>query len=237
MLIQTEFVIDKLDRKLLDSEPCVKIHGFLMKILLKEETDRLHKTGEVRPYSMYLTEENKYNVLHLQTLNEEAYHMVEALLLQKEISIYGMQNKIKIHSMETKSMTTLQKLQKRPIQEEFTITFITPATYKKENLYCNWYHLGRLLSSVVKKLNYYEGLDYDIKEIWGIEESVRLLDYKLESCCYKIMHKSLFGFKGKVHLKIIKTADIQTLNMILNYASYSGVGAKTALGMGGVFIQ
>lgn len=104
-------------------------------------------------------------------------------------------------------------------------------------MYCNWYHLGRLLSSVVKKLNYYEGLDYDIKEIWGIEESVRLLDYKLESCCYKIMHKSLFGFKGKVHLKIIKTADIQTLNMILNYASYSGVGAKTALGMGGVFIQ
>lgn len=237
MITQTEFVLDKLEKHLLNAEPCVKMHGYLMKIIPQDMVVKLHEIGEVRPYSLYLLQDKEFDILRIQTLQKEAYCIVDAISKTKEINIYGMRDTIKIHSIETKSKMTLEYLKEKPLQKEFKITFLTPTTYKKDNLYSNWYHLGRVLSSVVKKLNYYEKLNYDLKDIWGIDEFVKVLDYKLESCTYKIMQKSIFGFKGSVHIKLKQEADIEMLNLILQYANYSGVGAKTALGMGGVFIQ
>jgi len=65
----------------------------------------------------------------------------------------------------------------------------------------------------------------------------RIIGYDLKSTRYELEGVAISGFWGNTTLSI-KGPDalVRIVNMLLYYSTYSGLGIKTALGMGGIEI-
>jgi CRISPR-associated endoribonuclease Cas6 len=86
----------------------------------------------------------------------------------------------------------------------------------------------------------FENVDVPNDVLYAISDSVIITDYNLRSVTYHIKrNNTITGFKGEIKCELIDPkSDISAaLMLLMRYACYSGVGAKTALGMGGILLS
>lgn len=97
-----------------------------------------------------------------------------------------------------------------------------------------------ILQSLLNRWNAFSG-DYPIEDedaIRMLERGIHFGDYALRSQRYPLKATSIPGFMGDLTMISRLPAPIQELwTTLLRFAPYSGIGIKTALGMGGIRIQ
>lgn len=65
-----------------------------------------------------------------------------------------------------------------------------------------------------------------------------ITSYKLQSTYFSVESVKIPSFTGRITIKINKSAHLgNILKLLLSYGEYSGIGIKTALGMGTVKIE
>jgi len=235
---QIDFVLQKRNIMHLNCALVVKIHAWLMTQVDPEYAKSMHTPDELRPYSMFVRVQQNNIALRVSGLHETATPLLEAMRAARVIDVSGLDGGIAILDRIEKPVVPLAQLSK-PVPKEFQIIVVSPATYKSNHRPCNLYSLPPLLYTGAAKLRKFEGVDISNAEVSELCGLVSHSYYELHTAEYKIKPDVVRpGFEGKLVLRPGgDAAQRAKLAILLRYAAYAGVGAKTALGMGGILLS
>lgn len=232
-----DFVLQKRDLSRLNCAFAVKVHAWLMKQVSAECSKSMHTSDELRPFSLFTRVQQNNIALRLSLLHQSAVPLLEAIRMARVIEISGLDGGIAIFDRIEKPIVTLNQLRKPP-PKEFHIIIASPASFKHNQRVSNLYSLPPLLYTVAAKLRKFEGIDIPNEEVFGLCDLVMYSRYELHTTEYKIKHGiTRPSFEGELLLRPSGSSDQRDkLAFLLRYAAYAGVGAKTALGMGGILL-
>lgn len=235
MITQAKIKIEKTAKAELNSALGAKIHGWLLNQVSDELSAKLHAFGEVRPFSLFVqTDYSACDWLVINILDDSAMALLDVFNQTETIAISGLKESVKILGMAPVKTVDFEELFEKTAYSEAALHFITPATYKLNNRYTNWFDLSRLIMGVIKKINTFETIKLDRRSFYELDEQVEIKNYQLKSSPYLINGNYINGVMGSMQCRINgDTEKDRLLKGIINYSEYAGIGAKTAMGMGG----
>ena len=209
------------------------------------------------------TSPNFANLLHEPTLTPLTQSVTRTSTPNEvlwQINLFGENSITEISAlMETWEAVTLERLQEPvvivrkestiypsvedivPTREArrnfYTLHFVTPTTFKSDGEYALFPSSRLIIQSLVNKWNaIYPHLTMkDEDAIRMLQEGFRIRNYKLNSTTYPMGGLKLPGFMGYVELQAKLSDPIHELwHMLYCISPYTGIGVKTALGMGAV---
>ncbi|MBQ8515586.1 MAG: CRISPR system precrRNA processing endoribonuclease RAMP protein Cas6 [Ruminococcus sp.] len=237
MLYRAELSYKYTDLSALQSDPAVKIHGFLMDKIAPDLAEWLHQP-QYHPYALSCLHE-KEGVLRLRisALTDRACGLIDTLCGLEQISLCGCPRPIQLTHVTVNKPIQYPEAARCLSANKLRLTFETPAMYRSKGRFRNPPMPEKYFYSVLCKINTFEGLNLrweDFLEGWDCCE---VLDYSLSGHTHFLTGMAIPGMTGTMLLRIPqKNPHGDLLRTLLSYAVYSGLGAKTALGMGGFSI-
>jgi CRISPR-associated endoribonuclease Cas6 len=233
-----DLALQKRDISSLNCELAVRIHGWLMSRVSTDYAKSMHTPDELRPFSLFTRVQPHNIVLRLSLLHETAAPISNALKNVREISISGIDGSLSVLNRVEKAVITPYDLQGR-LPGEFKVIIASPASFKHNGRVSNMYSLPALLYPAAAKLRKFEGIDIPDEEVAALCEQVSYPQYEIRSAEYKIKPNiQRPGFEGNITLRPGGgTEQRKKMALLLRYAAYTGMGAKTALGMGGILLM
>lgn len=218
-------------------------HGALMEMLDTEYVAYLH-TSQIRPYSQHLMVKNGEIYWIVKCLNEDVQQKIiqECLLKLNEVEIKKEDIKIKLKE-KTYIQIPMSDLSKRFYENDASryihLHFYTPVSFKQQGKYVFYPDIRLIYQSLMNKYDFILNEDSMVDND-ALEELCRcseIIWYDLKSVKYRLEGITIPAFVGKITIKISGTQTMANFaNMLFEYGEYSGIGIKTALGMGAVKI-
>lgn len=231
-----DMILQKRDLSVLYTSLAVKLHAFLMANIDRQAALRMHEPG-LRPYSLFTMTQAQNIVFRISILTKDAEVLHAAARKTKRFYVTGIGDIETLDVVEHEE-TAFRDLCAAP-PSHVKLLFASPATYKHGTEYTNMFNLAQLLYSVTDKLRLFEEIDIPVSELNGLCETVHFPAYRLQNSSYTIKRGNVIpGFSGEITLRLDGTEQEKAkLALLLRYAAFSGLGAKTALGMGGILLN
>ena len=224
-------------------------HGYMYSKLDTNYVEKLHRL-RLNPSSQYSYFDSKNNVYiwKISTLNKEAKEKIIDVMFDNNVNSFTLTYhdlKIDIISKEIVDMHSYKDIADRYFLSNDTIRtadirFLTPTTYKLHGHYTIFPYLDNMFISLYDKWNLYSK-DISLKDTKLIEslvKNVKMVQYNLKSTHFSMEGVKLDSFIGRIKIHCDGNAMLVNIyNMLLDFANYSGIGAKTSLSMGGVLIS
>lgn len=240
MLGKLEMELCTEPQEFMSYEKAVILQSILMSELDKEYAEILH-TSQLHPYSQSMVNQNGKNIWSVCTTNEEAYvKMIEHLHSTKFTNFYIEKEKWAVTVKNKK----LYQMPRNGLMEQYffedspriiEVSFATPTAFKSQGQYVFYPELMLIYQSLMSK---YEASSEKevVKSIEVLEQLVDnsiVMSYNLHSCYYWISKAKIPAFMGRVKIKINgPQLMVNFANLLFRFGEYSGVGIKTAMGMG-----
>lgn len=217
-------------------------HGAIMENVSCEFAEQMHISA-IRPFSQSLNKDKTGTWFwKVNTLNKISYENIITKLLLKESIILTYNNlEIKIKNKELKQTSFEELFEKNYLTEKnsryIAVEFVTPTAFKSGGKYINYPTTKLLFTSLINK---YDSVSettsvYDEQLIQELMNCTEIIKYNLKSINFQLEGVKIPAFIGKIELKVNGNNNIVGLaNMLFDFAQYSGVGIKNALGMGSV---
>lgn len=115
--------------------------------------------------------------------------------------------------------------------------FLSPTAFKSNGTYINIPTPRLIFSGLAKR---YDGTcqihDALYEALFSeIEQNITIFSYYLRSTVFHLEGVHIPSFQGSITLRVTGNETfLSYINMLAEYASYAGIGIKTALGMGNV---
>lgn len=217
------------------------LQGVLMERLESDYAEQLHISG-LKPYSQYLTGGRKKEWV-ISTLTREAYQKIIIPLLDDKFTDFYIEKKglrVKVCSKEIKTV------QKKDLLEEFysdvcdrylNMEFLTPVSFKSGGMYVNMPELRFIYQSLMNKYSAAsDDMDmYDEETLEQLVKCSRVTRYKLRSALFPLEGVKIPSFVGEMCIRVTGTPTMaKYARLLTRFGEYSGVGIKTAIGMGGL---
>lgn len=228
----------------LSSRSAPLFHGALMQRIDPAYGEILHRP-ELKPYSQYLDCGAERPVWVLQTLTADAAERLspvlglsagDALLLeQKDLTV-------PIEAVERETLTPEALLEQTFFADcprSVRLRFATPTAFKVQGRYQNYPSIRHLFGSLAQK---YDAADSRTEIsceglLDDLERFVCVTGYHLRSVSYTIKGVAVPSFLGTMQLRVSGPQQLVGLtHLLLRFGTYSGVGIKTAMGMGALQI-
>ena len=217
-------------------------HGFIMQVINCEYAEILHENN-IKPYSQHICIENNKPVWEINTLTEEAYIRINKVLYDNVNSVYLKQRNSTLY-VDGKAIETLTyedlHLKNHNIDYMKGIRFAvcTPMSFKENGRYINYFDTLRFFASIIRRYGYFSGTTLDSKMLLNyINENIEISEYILKSTFFHVEGVKIPAFVGELRLNLIdrKNRDFnEIISTLIDFAEFSSVGIKTALGMGSV---
>ncbi len=216
-------------------------HGALMELLPEEYAYELH-ASKLHPYTQHLEcRENTWYWI-ITALNRKAVETIlkEALWNIEQLELKKKQLVVKIVGKNYREMQ-YSKLIERFYHEEhgnyLSIHFVSPTAFKQRGKYIFYPDIRCFFQSLMNKYDAASGENvmFDEDALEQICENAEIVRYDLKSVKFSLEGIRIPAFIGKVTIKITGTKTMADFaNMLVEFGTYSGVGIKTALGMGSI---
>lgn len=218
-------------------------HGVLMELLPEEYAAELHVSRR-HPYAQHIERQGDEWHWIITALNEDtAQRLLQQVLMKvNDFTVKKHQLHIKVIEKNYQELSD-SNLAKSFYQEQagkyIMLQFVTPTTFKHDGRYVNFPDVHRMFSNIMKKfdaINPDEKM-YDEDTLEQLVEHTVMSRYELRSTVYSLEGVRIPAFIGKITLKMCGSQTmINFANMLFDFASYSGIGVKTAMGMGAIKI-
>lgn len=216
-------------------------HGAVLELLDTEFVQQLHG-GSVNPYSMYLSFEGEDTYLHVMTLTEEAYDRMISDRLDRleslELRHNGIYVEVEKRELEVRERRSLlEDFYGERLSRHVTVEFRTPTAFKQRGKYLFLPDLRCIYQSLLKK---YEETDEDFAftdedTLFHLTEHTHIRGYRLKSVPFPLEGITVPGFAGELRLSLNAPQPLINLaNILFEFGTYSGIGIKTSMGMGGI---
>ena len=247
MLATIEIEFKKDDNIKLNLNAGSIMHGALMEIIAPDYANYLHE-NLLHPYSQYLykDKEKQCYVWKISTLNQEAKKEIIDKIKCEE-KIYLKHNDITldidkinlVKSTSYKDLANKYMTQNEP-NKKFVLKFLTPTTFKSQGNYIIFPYIHNIYSSLLTKWNVFskEISLNDIDTQNHLINFTSIAGYKLRSTKFQMENTKINSFFGEACLIVKGPLTLVSIsNLLFEFASFSGIGAKTSLGMGGVKVE
>lgn len=216
------------------------LQGVMMEKIDTEYAERLHEP-KLNPYTQGVFYDKEHVYWVITTLNEEAYQKIALTLYDdafKEFIINKTNDKIKIVDKKIE-INNVSALMERFYTDEHPrsveISFITPTAFKSNGNYVFYPDLRLIFQSVMMKYNVAaQKMDmFDEDTLEQIVSMCYVSNYNIKSVRFPLEKVKIPAFVGKITINIRGNSTMaRYIRMLFEYGEYSGVGIKTAIGMG-----
>jgi CRISPR-associated endoribonuclease Cas6 len=220
-------------------------HGFLIKVLPPQVAAKLHDS-QVRPFSQYVLPQPDQQLNWIIGLWDTtiAEHIVEMIMPLTQIEIQNKSLNLRVVGIQRTSESETEYFSRfftdRPPGRRYELEFRTPCTHRQEGTYALFPSSELIVNSLYQRYSAYGqevSLD-DPEAILQLARHIHIVRYSLHSAVYYLESTKITGYMGKITLVVNGPDQLARLaGAMLSFAEYSGVGIKTALGMGGVRIR
>lgn len=217
------------------------LHGRLMELGGDGFAEKMH-TQALRPYSQSLSKINGEWIWRVNGLNKYVYEELLCKLIdEKEIELKHNGGHINIFPYK-REVITFDSLVERnyfgtAAHKYINLEFFTPTAFKKDGRYLFYPRIENIFYSLI---NRYDSVSentsvYTENLLNEITKRTEITGYNLRSTLFCLEGTKIKGYTGKITLRISGGGSlINMINMLCDFAQYSGVGIKTAIGMGAV---
>lgn len=219
-----------------------KFHGMIMDNVESDVADYLHKPV-LKPFSQSVLFEKKRIFWEICGVNEYAYENILIPLSKKNIfQLNALPEELRVESQSMEWMTNDQFFS-RTFQEKnsrrIRLNFLSATAFRSQESYVFTPRLDLILQSIVNKYDTFmeQSISND-ESFQQILDNLAVNFYDLRSVKYKIAEIYVPGFIGKVEYYVRGPQQLVNLvNYMFQFASFSGIGIKTSLGMGNVKVE
>jgi len=217
-----------------------RLYSWLLSQLSAEDGEAFHSQSE-HPVSQYLTTERGTPIWHISLLDDQACELFSPVLdTVQEMDLHRGVVTVTGRNLTALDYRDLATAGTESNARAAVFRLLTPTSFKQNGRYVSFPQERLILQSLLNRWNNfcpeYPILDEDA--IRMLEQGLRFGDYSLRSQRYPLKDTTIPGFMGELSVVSRLPAPMQELwNMLLQFAPYSGIGIKTALGMGGVRIH
>lgn len=222
-------------------------HGALMDAVAPDVAEALHALS-LRPYSQYVYWDSKRHqaVWRIGTLTDSAYEaIVDAVPTGSELFL-----KQKGYAVGLSDKTVIRETSFEVLAQTFIAEGMPPAgaiwlnrtvtSFKQNGRYVIMPDMNLVYGSLIRRWNAFSS-----KVRWEdpalstqLTNHCRLLQYQLESRTYPLEGTHIYGYQGKQRYGFFGFDMLKRVQgMLTEFAKFSGIGVKTALGMGAVETQ
>lgn len=225
----------------LKSSDSYKLYSWLQQMMPDEVCDYLHQNAQT-PVSQYVYYDQNLgkSVWTISLLGTEAERTIGPILDQ--VSRIELHTDIfDVQCLKRTRMDSVQGLLHEAgaigLTSRTAFRFCSPTSFKQNDRYAIFPQERLILQSLISKWDIlfpeFPLNDPDAKQM--LEEGIHISDYRLRSARYALKGVKIPGFVGEIVLDTRLSAPMQQLwNSLCILAPFTGVGMKTALGMGGV---
>lgn len=164
--------------------------------------------------------------------------MIEGL---SEITLFDRNTVIHCDNISIAGTATHDEIIKKASESDeavwYTVRFISPANFKSAGKYTIFPSAELILKSLISSWNRTcENYILDDEDMLNILlAGVEICGYRLSSAVYRMKGQNIRSFIGTVQLHAkLPPPVMQIYKTLLYFGGFSGVGIKTALGMGGL---
>lgn len=217
------------------------LHGMLMESLPEPWPAQMHGEG-LRPLSQWVEVKSPSRfVWHIGVLEDGLAEAVEAVLSPGAVlSCAHLDTKMTVEAAERQRLSAAEYMKPFFLAEDpcpgLYLTFHTPTTHKSQRQYAVFPSVELIAKNLCSRFCAMAP-DFALADPEALEQVIahtRISRYRLESARYSLEGAWLTGYTGRLELRFQGPDPLRRLAGILfSFAAYSGVGIKTALGMGG----
>lgn len=223
------------------------LYGWLMERVSPNFADQLHEGG-ARPFSQYLFVQRDAPFraeYHWNFFTEETVKEIAPLLLSSNpILLRGGERQIRIQKAQQEPFLAADTIEKcftaLEIPTSYKMYFLTPTTFKTEEQYALYPTAELIVKSAAARFVQL-GSDVVLEEedvITQLASAAKITTYSLHARKYRMKASCVQGFTGWVRLAIHGPEPMRRLfRLLMNAAPLTGIGIKTALGMGGCKVE
>ena len=230
----------ELDNETLDYKQSSNLQGVIMEHIEEEYAETLHQSN-LKPYSQCVVKQDDKRIWYIRTLTQEAYKkMIIPLSQLNEFEIKNGQIHANIVRRDFESRAEnelLKEFYEIPANRFLNLTFQTPTAFKSDGKYVFYPDIRMIYQSLMMKYTAsseeMDMIDEDTLE--QLTQNSEIVRYHLRSMSFPLEGVNIPGFVGSIRLKIKGTDTMaRYARMLMKYGQYSGVGIKTAMGMGAI---
>lgn len=237
-------MLAKIELKLSCSEKIVYqmsslFHGALMELLPEDYADYLH-ISQLHPYTQHLEFRDEAWFWVVCCIDKKAVDTIIHDTLMKLDNIFIKNRDMEVQIVEKNYYeATYKALMDSFYEGEYSryihIQFISPTAFKRDGRYVFYPDIRCIFQSLMNKYDAAvrdEGMtDEDTLE--QLCENAQIIGYDLKSVNFSLEGVKIPSFIGRLTIKMYGTSTMSNFaNMLFRFGTYSGVGIKTALGMG-----
>jgi len=234
------------------------LHGLFFRILKQNSSElasKIHNQEEQRPFSLnppLVDCEHRHGYINflpgttltfgLAFLTQEVLvASISALLsvLQEERVLNLSRKPVVLQSLDVcdGSLCSFRKiLSDASLNHLITLEFVTPTSFRKNEMQVTFPQPELVFSSLVRRWNAFAEVKLPEEHVARFA-SIKVSSYDLHTELVQFSRYKIIGCKGRVDYELPKDASpdfLQVVNALADFASYSGVGVKTTMGMGQV---
>lgn len=241
MLTLAEMELKLPEGKLLNQSMGSVMHGLLMETIEKEWADKMH-SRQVRPYSQYLVLKEGKPYWRIASLNEETFdHVLVPVMKLRSAFLKQYDAEIGIGPAKICKSESYQDMEKYFFEtmariHHVEMRFCTSTSIKTQGSYAIFPDPHLLFHNLIAKWNAFSSSSVleEMNLAEHIADGLSIVEYNLHTHPFSLEGRRIRAFRGTLRLGIFANDMNARLTALLcSFASYSGTGIKTALGMGG----
>lgn len=216
------------------------LHGVLMGSLSENLKEEFH-TENVRPFSQYvIPAQDQSFIWHIGIVGPLTQEISQILDKMNEFRIEHKKLTVKINDRITESTTEKDLCEKYLASKSncnrWELQFLTPSTHKSQGKYVLYPQVDLIFQSL---MNHYtpfaETITVDDTEVLKhIIDNSMITNYNLRSHRFFVEENKILSYTGKIQITSFGPEPLlRYITLLLSLAEYTGIGIKTALGMGG----
>jgi CRISPR-associated endoribonuclease Cas6 len=222
------------------------LHGVLMENLAPAYADYLHGNA-LKPYSQFIWHDRERGawIWKINTLTREArQHIIAPLLQSSRPDFLVKQKNLQVNILEKKLSAEIsyKALAERlflsqGVNRQAVVRFLTPATFKMQGEYSIFPHVQNIYGSLLNRWNdFHSDISLDDRDVLGhLTEHTRMIGYDLCSTRYGMEKVRIHSFMGEACFHVSGPLNlVRIARLLFAFGEFAGIGAKTALGMGGI---
>lgn len=213
-------------------------YSCLLSLLDGTYAEELHEQKET-PVSQCIYYEKSETLWRINLLNEESINAFSETL--NNLGILPLNSGEISLELLGKDTISAEKLigDARSIESDrfFSFRFLSPVAFKQCGSYTVLPSKELILQSLLKKWNHvFPSLLLEDEDAFHMLcNGIRISDYNLRTTRFQLKENKIPGFIGNMRIDAHLSAPLLDIwKILITFSEYSGIGIKTALGMGGV---
>ena len=218
------------------------LQGVLMENIDTVYANKLHEST-MHPYSQHVENINDKSYWIVNAVNKEAEQQIIDKLMNADFREFCFKKdgkRVKIVNKEVQTLeerALLNQFYSNEVQRYINLEFVSPTSFKRNGRYMIMPDVRLIFQNIMNKYSTSSDsvsmLDTDALD--QLEENCYIVNYRLRSVTFPMEKTKIPSFMGGITIKVNGPETmVRYANMLTDFSEYSGIGIKTAVGMGAV---